>query len=120
MPAAASVDLVPFLNQGKIGACTVFGSLGALFNTEHYDANIGGYEFKQPVDPWDVWAKAKTRGARDNGGWSVQGAMKLEKDMGLSKGYAVVGYAGKALVDALKYWIWQGRAITTGSTYGDW
>lgn len=120
MPASASVDLIAPLNQGWIGACTVFGSLGGLFNTMKFDADRGGYDFVQPVDPWDVWAKAKLRGASDKNGWSVQGAMKLEKDMNLSKGYAAVGYSGNAMSEILKYWIWQGRAITTGSTYGDW
>ena len=82
MPESASVDIVPPLNQGAIGACTVFGSSGALFNTEAFDANLEGNVFQQPYNPWDVWAKAKERGADDKKGWTIQGALKLEKDLG--------------------------------------
>lgn len=120
MPSAASVDLTPFLNQGRIGACTVFGSDGALFNTIAFDAQKNGNAYQQPCDPWDDWAVAKKRGGDDVKGWIIQGALKLQKDLGHSVGYANIGYNGGAVADVMKYWIWKGRAIVTGSTYGDW
>lgn len=120
MPASASVDLIPFLNQWSVPACTIFGHSGALFNTIFKDCLLNGTEYKQPYDPWKAWDQAITRGASTKWGWYVQAALKLIKDMGFSKGYALVGNRNNANVDALKYWIWQGRAITTWSTYWDW
>jgi len=120
LPPSASVDIIPFLNQGAIGACTVFGSSWALFNTEAQDAIVWGYEYKQPYDPWAVWAKAKTLWASDKNWWVTQSALKLEKDLWYSKGYANVWAAYYPDLDRLKYWIFQWRAITTGSKYWDW
>lgn len=62
----------PILNQGNIGACTVFGTSGALFETEYIDAESNGVPYNQPFDPWKRWEQAKERGASDTKGWTIQ------------------------------------------------
>lgn len=62
----------PILNQGNIGACTVFGSSGALFETSFIDAESNGTPYNQPFDPWKRWEQAKERGASDTKGWTIQ------------------------------------------------
>lgn len=87
LPERVILDQTPPLQQGSIGACTVFGSSGALFETISQNLNANGLKYTQPYDPWTVWAKAKERGASDTLGWSIQGAIQLIKDMKLSAGY---------------------------------
>lgn len=60
------------LSQGNIGACTVFGTSGALFETSYIDAESNGVQYSQPYDPWKRWEQAKERGASDTQGWSIQ------------------------------------------------
>ena len=62
----------PILNQGNIGACTVFGTSGALFETAYIDAESNGAPYNQPYDPWKRWEQAKERGASDTIGWTLQ------------------------------------------------
>lgn len=71
----------PILNQGSIGACTVFGLSGATFESTYLDAVENGSVYNQPFDPWKVWEKAKERGASDTRGWTLQGALQLAVDM---------------------------------------
>lgn len=78
----------PILSQGNIGACTVFGASGALFETAYIDAESNGVPYNQPYDPWTRWEQAKERGASDINGWSLQGAIQLLYDKKDIVGYA--------------------------------
>lgn len=71
----------PILNQGSIGACTMFGLSGATFESTYLDAFASGVPYNQPFDVWDRWTKAKARGASDTNGWSIQGALQLLRDL---------------------------------------
>lgn len=110
----------PILNQGSIGACTVFGTSGALFETSYKDAESNGVPYNQPYNPWDVWAKAKERGASDTMGWSLQGALQLEHDLGHLVGYAKIANSGVADPDQLCRIIAMNKAVATGSAKWNW
>ena len=77
-------------------------------------------KYTQPYDPWLVWGKAKERGASDTRGWYIQSALQLIKDMNFSAAYINIGGNGRADLYTLKYYIYSGKAITTGSKNGDW
>lgn len=83
----------PILNQGNIGACTVFGTSGALFETSFIDAESNGAPYNQPFDPWIRWNQAKERGASDTKGWTLQGAIQLLADKKDIVGYARIANA---------------------------
>lgn len=61
LPARVILDQTPVLNQGNIGACTVFGSSGALFETISQNLVANSLVYSQPYDPWAVWDEAKKR-----------------------------------------------------------
>lgn len=90
LPSRVVLDQTPVLNQGAIGACTVFGSSGALFETISQRLTGNSLTYNQPYDPWTVWAEAKKRGASDTQGWYIQSALQLIKDLNLSSGYVKV------------------------------
>lgn len=115
VPSKYHLFNTPILNQGSIGACTVFGTSGALFETSYKDAEFNGVPYNQPYNPWDVWSKAKERGASDTMGWSLQGALQLEHDLKYLVGYAKIANSGSADPEQLCRIIAMGKAIATGS-----
>lgn len=110
----------PILNQGNIGACTVFGTSGALFETSYRDAESNGVPYNQPYDPWTRWDQAKERGASDTKWWSLQGALQLLKDMGDIVGYARIATAGQSSWKILVAVLATNKTIATGSRRGNW
>jgi hypothetical protein len=110
----------PILSQGNIGACTVFGTSGALFETAYIDATGNGVPYNQPFDPWNRWDKAKDRGASDKNGWTLQGAIQLLYDMKDIVGYAIIWRAGVSSWESLVSVLATGKTIATGSRRGDW
>ncbi len=120
LPTSIMHDHTPVLNQGKIGACTVFGSSWAFFETSFLDALRSGTQYGQPYDPWKVWDKAKERGASDTRGWTLQGALQLIYDMKYCVGYVKVAPAGNTNPEPLKQVLADGYCIATGTGNGDW
>ncbi|MFA9263172.1 MAG: hypothetical protein ACEQSB_07605, partial [Undibacterium sp.] len=110
----------PLLNQGSIGACTIFGLSGATFESSYIDAVENGGVYNQPFDPWHFWAKAKERGASDTLGWSLQGALQLAVDLGYIAGYAKLATPGRLTLDTIINVTNSGRIIYTGSARGNW
>ena len=91
LPKKVIHDKTPPLDQGNRGACTVFGSSGALFETMAQDLYRNDLDYTQPYDPWTVWNVALTKGASDTGGWYIQSALQLITDMRFSLGYTLIG-----------------------------
>lgn len=120
LPRRVINDQTKPLSQGQRGACTVFGSSGALFETMSQNLVKNGLEYTQPYDPWTVWEEALKKGASDTWGWYIQSALQLILDMNLSNGYTLIGGANSADLYTMKYWLAQHRDITTGSANGDW
>lgn len=82
IPEEKRIQKTPILNQGQIGACTLFGTSGTLFEDMYRDAEAAGVPYNQPYDLWKMWDKAKARGASDTRGWSIQGVLQLLVDNG--------------------------------------
>lgn len=120
LPQNVMLDKTAPLNQGSIGACTVFWTSGALFETERGDAENNGAAYNQPFDPWKVWDRAKLRGASDTKGWTLQGAVSLVRDMRYTVGYAKVVWPQNTDPMPIKKALANGYAVVTGSQYGDW
>ena len=120
LPSKVILDQTPVLNQWAIGACTVFGSSGALFETISQRLTGNGLKYAQPYDPWVVWAEAKKRGASDTLGWTIQGALQLIKDLGLSSAYVKLWDYTRADLYTLKYYLHSGKCIVTGSRRWNW
>lgn len=120
LPEKVQFANTPILSQGNIGACTVFGLSGATFESAYNDEIENGGVYSQPFDPWDRWKKAKTLGASDSQGWSLQGALSLLTDIRDIVGYAKLANPGKITLDLIARTIASGRMIYTGSARGNW
>lgn len=120
LPQNVMLDKTAPLNQGSIGACTVFWTSGALFETERHDAENNGAAYNPPYDPWKMWDLAKLRGASDTKGWTLQGAVSLVRDMKYTVGYARVAAPGNIDPTPIKRALANQYAVVTGSQYGDW
>ena len=114
------LDLAPNLNQGSIGACTVFGSTNAYNETLAQRSNTAGIPYTQPYDPWLAWNECKKRGASDTGGWIFQGALQVLKDLGYIGAYININTNGYANQDTMKRIIASGKAVATGVKNADW
>lgn len=110
----------PILNQGNVGACTVFGLSWATFESTYLDAIENGSTYKQPFDPWEIWEKAKERGASDNGGWSLQWALQLALDLWLISGYVKLAGPWDLWLETIAKAISKNRLIYTWSGKGNW
>lgn len=88
LPKKVILDIVPLLNQGSIGACTLFGSAHAYFET--YAQAIKPTHYEQPFELWEIWNIAKTKGASDSGGWYYQAMLQLLTDLKKIGGYALL------------------------------
>lgn len=110
----------PILNQGSIGACTIFGLSGATFESTYLDAVENGGVYNQPYDPWWFWWKAKERWASDSNGWSLQGALQLAVDLGIIAWYVRLAAPGQLTVDLLARTLAKKRLIYTGSAKWNW
>lgn len=88
LPKRVILDIVPLLNQGSIGACTLFGSAHAYFET--YAQAIKPTHYSQPFELWEIWEIAKTKGATDSGGWYYQAMLQLLTDLKKIGGYALL------------------------------
>jgi len=117
IPSRVILDIAPWLNQGSIGACTVFGSSMAYNETFAQRAKENYY---QPYNPWDVWDEAKKRGAWDKTGWLFQSALQLLKDLGHIGAYVRIDTGGGTNVDKMKMIIAGGKGIATGVKLADW
>jgi Papain family cysteine protease len=120
VPRKVHYKNTPILNQGSIGACTVFGTSGALFETSFIDADDHGVPYNQPYDPWTRWSQAKERGASDTQGWSLQGAIQLLADKKDIVGYARVATRGANSWELLVSVLANKKTIATGSQKWDW
>lgn len=120
IPRKVHLFKTSILSQGNIGACTVFGSSGALFETAYVDAESNGAPYNQPYDPWTRWDQAKERGASDTKWWTLQGAIQLLKDKKDIVGYARIATAGSASWELLVSILAQKKAIVTGSKRWNW
>lgn len=115
VPRKVHYKNTPILNQGNIGACTVFGTSGALFEVSFLDADDHGIPYNQPYDPWTRWSQAKERGASDTQGWSLQGAIQLLADKKDIVGYARVATRGANTWELLVSVLANKKTIATGS-----
>ncbi len=120
IPERVILDQTEPLNQGKIWACTVFGSSGALFETLASYIKSIDWDYVQPYDPWNVWDKAKQRWASDTKGWIMQWALQLIKDLKHSEWYLLVAPAFNTDPTPLKKSIANWYAIVTWSSKWDW
>lgn len=120
LPSSVLLKRTPVLNQGRIGACTVFWVTASLFETAAKDAERNWIPFNALYDVWNMWSKAKTRWASDTGWWSLQGAIQLIKDMRYSVGYARLCYAANANIQDMKLALANDYALYTGSSHWDW
>lgn len=100
-------------NQGSTGACTLFGSVNA------YNETVKNVKISVNRT-WELWAEAKKRGASDAGGWYLQFALQLLKDMGEIKGYIRIAMAGFADAQTMKKVIASGKAIVSGVGTAEW
>ena len=108
------------LNQGSIGACTLFGSAGAYFET--YAQAIKPQAYTQPFTLWDIWDVAKSKGAIDTQGWWLQSILQLLVDLKKTGNYVLLGSNNiddKAIYSMCKA-IAEGRNFVTGFYYVDW
>lgn len=80
LPSSFMLDKAPLLNQGQIGACTIFGSTNA-FNEKYAYSLPENVIYEHPYDPWKAWEECKKRGASDTRGWIFQSALQVLKDL---------------------------------------
>lgn len=80
LPSSFMLDKAPLLNQGQIGACTIFGSTNA-FNEKYAYSLPENVIYEHPYDPWKAWDECKKRGASDTRGWIFQSALQVLKDL---------------------------------------
>lgn len=80
LPSSFMLDKAPLLNQGQIGACTIFGSTNA-FNEKYAYSLPENVIYEHPYDPWKAWDECKKRGASDERGWIFQSALQVLKDL---------------------------------------
>lgn len=79
LPSSFMLDKAPLLNQGQIGACTLFGSLNAYNEkVKHAHDELSAITEEQA---WAVWNECKRRGASDTRGWIFQSALQVLKDL---------------------------------------
>lgn len=114
LPERVILDIAPWLNQGAIGACTVFWS--SMWYNETF-AQVSREKYFQPYDPWIVWAEAKKKGASDTTGWIFQSALQLLKDMKLIGAYLKITVNTP---ERLKRSLANGKGIATGVRFADW
>ena len=113
-------NITPPLNQGSVGACTLFGSAGAYFET--YAQAIKPQAYMQPFTLWDIWNIAKSKGASDTQGWWLQSILQLLVDLKKTGNYVLLGSNNiddKAIYNMCKA-IAEGRNFVTGFYYVDW
>ncbi len=119
-PTEVHNNITPFLNQGSVGACTLFGSAGAYFET--YAQAIKPQAYNQPFELWDIWEEAKKRGASDSSGWWLQSMLQLLIDLKKTGNYVLLGtndIDDKAIYNMCKA-ISEGRNFVTGFYHIDW
>ena len=80
LPESFTLNKAENLNQGQIGACTIFGSTNA-FNEKYAYSLPEGVAYEHPYDPWKAWEECKKRGASDTRGWIFQSALQVLKDL---------------------------------------
>ena len=107
------LDNVVNHNQCSAGACTLFGSVNA------YNETVKNVKISVNRT-WELWAEAKKRGASDAGGWYLQFALQLLKDMGEIKGYIRIAMAGFADAQTMKKVIASGKTIVSGVGTAEW
>jgi len=120
LPNRVVLDKTPYLSQWSRGACTVFWSSGAWFETMSQILSSVGEKYTQPFDPWTVWDEALKRGASDTNGWYIQSALQLLTDLGFIGWYVKIGDSLSADSYAMKYWISKWFWVVTGSAKWDW
>jgi hypothetical protein len=65
LPPKVYLNNTPILNQGSIGACTIFGASKAIKETVFINEQDNNGAYSNTIDEWAVWAVAKTKGASD-------------------------------------------------------
>lgn len=120
LPPKVVNDITPYLNQGSLSACTIFGSSGTWFETMAQILNSLSEKYTQPFDPWVVWDEALKRWASDTQWWYLQSAIQLLTDMKLIGGYIKIGDSWQADPYAIKYWMSKGYAVFSGTANGNW
>lgn len=120
LPDRIILDQTPYLNQWSRGACTVFWSSGAWFETLSQIMTSINEKYTQPFDPWTVWDEALKRWASDANGWYIQSALQLLTDLWLIGGYVKIWDYGSADAYTMQYWINKWFGVVTGSAKGDW
>lgn len=120
LPDKVVLDKTPYLNQWSRGACTVFGSSGAWFETLSQIMSSVNEQYTQPFDPWTVWEEALKRGASDTNGWYIQSALQLLTDMGLIGWYVKIWDSLSADAYTMQYWVSKWFWVVTGSAKWDW
>lgn len=83
LPEKIVYNNTPILDQGREGACSVFGITKAENEADRFDG-------KTILDAMKLWNDAIDQGRVPNGGKdgrSMSGALKLFKDLGLIQGY---------------------------------
>lgn len=83
LPEKIVYNNTPILDQWSEGACSVFGITKAENEADWFDS-------KTILDAMKIWKEAIANGIIPDGwknGWSMSGALKLFKDLGLIQGY---------------------------------
>lgn len=117
IPSRVILDIAPGLNQGRLWACTVFGSSMAYNETF---AQRAKEKYFQPYNPLDVWEEAKKIGASDKTWWLFQSALQLLRDLGHIGAYVRIDTAWGSNVDKMKSILASGKGIATGVKLADW
>ena len=101
----------PILDQGRVGACSVFGITKAVNEWDFYDS-------KTILDAMKIWNDAVAKGIVPAGwreGWSMWGALKLMKDLGYIQGW----YFCKTAEDVQRA-LYNKNICYTGTNQCDW
>lgn len=83
LPEKILYNNTPILDQGNVGACSVFGITKAENEADWFDS-------KTILDAMKIWDEGIAEGRIPNGwkdGWSMSWALKLMKDKGYIQGY---------------------------------
>ena len=119
LPESFTLNKAENLNQGQIGACTLFGSLNA-YNEKVKNAHdeLSAITEQQA---WAGWDECKKRGASDTKGFIFQSALQVLKDLNYIGAYVHLNTRQHANLTKMKEAIFLRKSgVATGLNSVNW
>lgn len=119
LPESFTLNKAQNLNQGQIGACTLFGSLNA-YNEKVKNAHdeLSAITEQQA---WAGWDECKKRGASDTKGFIFQSALQVLKDLNYIGAYVHLNTRQHANIQKMKEAMFVRKSgVATGLNSVNW